>query len=817
MLQRLVSMVALLALAACGGGGGSAGTPPFQPPPTGPTIGAASAADLVLTLSASSIANTGTETVVATAIAIDTNRNTVAGVPVTVQVDSDAVATPKGAVTDAGGVLSAAVGIGSNRTVRTITVTARSGSISKTAALQVQDAGGGNSGIAPSDLLLTLNRATIANNGTQTATATVTALDAKRNVLPGVVVAISADQGATVAPGGTATTSAGVLTASIGIGSNQTNRTITVTATAAGLAPRTVTLQVVDSPTTANPTAAALSLALSSATVSNGGSSTITAIVTAVDSNRNALAGIPVAIRLSDTSAVAQVSSSTTNAQGQVTATIGIGVDRSNRNITVTATSGTVTQSATFAVIGATITASFSPQVTAGSTGNQIEYRLVDANATPMAGLPFAVSAPGLLPGNGTTDGNGKYTYTYTAPAAAGGLTVAATAAGDTKTQQISVQAPGNTVPPAPGVPSSASLTPTPSVVSVNLPGSTANQVELRALFLGANNQPVQNIRVRFSVDPANSSDGTASQLGGSTYAYSDSSGVARGTFTPGQRSSPTNGVTVRACWDTTDFDINATCPSTRLITATLTIVSEALSVNIRTNELIKSGAAQLTYIKEFVVMVVDAAGQAKPDVLITPSIDLPAYYKGFYAWNGRSWAQRVTLATSENWSWNAPGFPNQWSNTTTTQPQCPNEDQNRNGVREAGAFLAGATPPVVALRQEDLNWNGDIDPRKSDVAIKMVGSARTDLNGLAIVQIEYGRNLASWVDFSITVTASGISGTESRAVYRGLLYGVGNLPFPADSITSETAPPAFRFSPYGQGSVNSNTNANTGVCTDTQ
>lgn len=140
-----------------------------------------------------------------------------------------------------------------------------------------------------------------------------------------------------------------------------------------------------------------------------------------------------------------------------------------------------------------------------------------------------------------------------------------------------------------------------------------------------------------------------------------------------------------------------------------------------------------------------------------------------------------------------------------TIQPSCPNEDVNRNGVREADAV--GTTAPAVASREEDLNWNGDLDPRKSDVAVKMVGSSKTDANGLAIVQIEYGKNLASWVDFVITVTASGVSGTEARAKFSGLLYGVGNLPYPASAVTSETVSPAFRISPYGRGTVCTDTN----------
>jgi hypothetical protein len=820
-LSRFFVLIAVLLLAACGGGGG--GSPYGGTPPSsgggggggGGTTPTPTAADLVFVLSASSVANTGVESVVATATAIDGNRNVVAGVPVTISVNNNGVAAPSGTVTGTNGQISATIGIGSDRSNRTIRVTATSGGITKTADLQVQDTGGGSSGTA-SDLLVTLSSPTISSTGTTPVTATVTALDAKRNVLPGIVVSISANQGATVAPSGTTTNASGVVTAQIGIGGDPTLRAISITATVPGLAPKVVTLNVVAAPTTNNPTAADLSLGLSSNSVSNGGSGTVVATITAVDGNRNALAGIPVTLAV-DSNAVASVSSSATNAQGVVTATISIGADRSNRSITVTASSGSLTRSASFVVVGANLTASFSPTVAQGSTGNQVEYRLVDFNSSPMSGQAVTVTRSGQNPVVGMTDINGKFVYTYDAPSGATNIFLTASAAGDTKTQSISVVPSGSSAPNASMTPESASLTPSPSVVSVNSLNSTTNQVELRALFLGPNNQPIRNVRVVFKLAPTNSNDGTITLPSGASFFYSDSTGVARGTFTPGQRSSPTNGVTVLGCWDVADFDATAfltsgTCAAGRLISTTLTIASEALSVNIRTNNLVKLGAANLTYIKEFVVMVVDAAGQAKADVLITPSIDLTAYYKGVYAWGGVAWKLQPTLASSENYSWDGT----QWvQGPATAQPQCPNEDANRNGVREASAY--GGAVPAVSARQEDLNWNGDIDPRKADVAIKMVGSPRTNADGLAVLQIEYGQNLATWVDYVITVTASGISGTEARARYVGLRYGVGNLPFPADAVTSETVEPPFRISPYGKGFTGTVIpNPPTGVCTDT-
>jgi hypothetical protein len=780
----------VVALAACGGGGGDAGTPLLGGGPGG-TSSSVTAADLVLVLSAPSVATNGSETAVATVTAIDANRNVVAGVPVTITVNANGVVTPSGTKTGTAGTVSASIGVGSDRTVRTMTITATSGSLTKTASLDVRDAGG--TGSTAADLILTLSSASIANNGTQTVTATATALDAKRNVLSGADVTISVDANAVLLPSAAITDTKGVVTGAIGIGSDTSNRTITVTARSGSLT-RTALLQVSNAVVTSTPTAADLSLSLSASSLNNGGTNTITATATAVDANRNALAGIPVTVSV-DSSAVAAVSGATTNTQGQVTASVGIGADRSNRVVTVTATSGSITRSASFSVVGAELKASLSPRVNAGSTGNQIEYTLLDTNALPMVGQTISITAPGLPAANGRTDLNGKYVYTYTAPSA--NFSVTASAAGATRDSTVEVGS--GAVDPAPSVPQSASVTPTPSVITVNAPGSATNQVELRALFYGANNQPIPRVRVRFDLDGnANNTDGTISWLGG-TYAYSDASGVARATFTPGQRSSPTNGVTVRICYDTFDFDV-ATCPAERQAKTTLTVTQEALSVSIRTNEFIKDGAAKLTYIKEFVVMVVDSAGQAKADVLITPSVDLPAYYKGYYVFDALQslWVQIPTLANTEKYAWSTDRWVNVGPVITAAgeRAQCPNEDYNRNGVREQSATGT----------QEDLNGNGSLDPRKSDVAIKMVGSNKTDANGLAIVQIEYGRDLATWVDYVITVTAAGVSGTEARAKYLGLTGGNGALPPSAEALAAKTTP-AFGVSPYGRATVCTNPN----------
>ncbi|MBC7939577.1 MAG: hypothetical protein H7Z19_07385 [Chitinophagaceae bacterium] len=145
------------------------------------------ATDLVLTLSSPTIANSGTETVVATVTAVDANRNAVRGVPVSVSVNNGAVVTPIAVVTDTSGRVTATIGIGSDTSIRTITVTATSGSLVKTVALAVQ-AGATGGGQQPT-LTVALSNTSI--NSANPATVTATLKDARGTAIAGQVVSFA--------------------------------------------------------------------------------------------------------------------------------------------------------------------------------------------------------------------------------------------------------------------------------------------------------------------------------------------------------------------------------------------------------------------------------------------------------------------------------------------------------------------------------------------------------------------------------------------------------------------------------------------------
>lgn len=535
-------------------------------------------------------------------------------------------------------------------------------------------------------------------------------------------------------------------------------------------------------------------LDLSATSVTNNGTDKITATVTAVDERGVVVPNAELLVSV-NANAEATVSSSTTGTDGKLTAQIGPGGDRSNRVVTVTASSadGSIRRSKTFSVTGATLTATAVPGVvTPGSTGNLVEFVLKDATANAMADESITITSASLSTVTGTTGTNGEYALTYTAPTTTGNLVLTATAAGTTFDITVLVQDDTTSIPDVtPSSVLSATASANPSVVTVNATGGTTNRTEVRALFLGASNARIPNVRVRFELPDPNSVGGTLST--GSNIVYADATGVATTAYIPGAVSSPTNGVVVRACWGYNDAELaNAACP--RSTSATLTVTSEALRVSIGRDEEIQKGTG--TYFKDFPIIVVDAAGRARADVEITPSLDLLGYHKGFYFWNGDAWEQVITtdeyLTTQADEDGNrydtAVGTgPYLWTGSgwtpaaTRTQAVCPNEDVNRNGIRENG---------------EDLNGSSELEP--AGVSISVVGSPRTDATGLAIVRLEYPRDRATWIDYRITITAS-VGGSEGRATYTGTRYGRGALPALGDDVTDENVAPAFVVSPYGR------------------
>lgn len=472
-----------------------------------------------------------------------------------------------------------------------------------------------------------------------------------------------------------------------------------------------------------NAAVASFDYVLDKSSISNSGADEATLTATALDVNNNPVVGADFKVNVS--SGIYTPTNSTTDASGKAIGKISLGGNKSNRSIALTMTVGGKSKADVITVTGSDIALSLVPAAPTPGTGVVLTIKVIDVNGVGIANAPVSLSGSLGFRGSVTTDSTGTATATLAAaPSSVGVYTVVTSASGVTKSRDIQVLGPTGTVPDAAGVISAASLAITPNTIAPNIDGSTTNKAALRTIFQDASNRAIKNIRVRFDiVEP---SLGAGEQIStGSAIVYTDQNGVATADYIAGTRSSPTNGITVRACYALTDAGIaNGACPEFRL--ATMTVASSPLSITLGDNNLLEAGANSLTYIKKFDVAVADAAGNAVPNAQISASVDLRFYRKA------------AGLSVVSN------------AVTYTGSPViCPNEDKNRNGLLDVG---------VVEI--EDVNANGTIEPRKADIIISYVNGRVTGANGRATIQVEYPQSVAYWLDYAVKVTTN-VAGSE--------------------------------------------------------
>src|SRR5205814_344221 len=112
---------------------------------------------------------------------------------------------------------------------------------------------------------------------------------------------------------------------------------------------------------------------------------------------------------------------------------------------------------------------------------------------------------------------------------------------------------------------------------------------------------------------------------------YTNASGVATAAFIPGSTGSPTDGVTIQACYQGTDITSSVPC-SGNTVTANLTVAAQALAISIGDDNVLGTGGGGGTYIKKFVVTVADAAGRAVANAPVDISVDITHFGKGDFA-----------------------------------------------------------------------------------------------------------------------------------------------------------------------------------------
>ena len=454
---------------------------------------------------------------------------------------------------------------------------------------------------------------------------------------------------------------------------------------------------------------------LSKSALTNSGADSTVLTVTALDSSNNPVPGAKVAVN-PDTG-IYTPDASVTDEKGVVTGKLAINPnDKSDRNITSLITVGDKKVTVVIPVTGSQISLALVPATPSPGSPISLDVKVTDVNGAVIPNVDVVLSGTLGFSGKVTVGPNGSNTVTLGAvPTTVGAYTVEATGSGVKVVKTVQVVSSAGAIPDVTDTISAASLAAVPNTIAPNVTGSTTNRSSLKAVFQNANNQAIQNVRVRFEIVPPGLGSGEQISTG-STVTLSDSKGEAFAEYIAGTRSSPTDGILIRACYGRTDAEIAGTaCPQS--VRTTLTVASSPLSITLGDDNTMETGNSDLTYIKDFDVAVADSAGYAISGAILSVSVDIPEYRKAS-AYKG------------------------------VNQIWCPNEDTNRNGSID------------ISPLNEDVNGNGRLEPRKADVVVYFAGSNKTDESGRARVKVEWAQNFATWLKYKVKVTTS-VAGSE--------------------------------------------------------
>jgi hypothetical protein len=712
--------------------------------------------------------------------------------------------------------------------------------------------GGGGNTPAVSSVSVTSSSATILADGSTTADITAMVRDASNNLLSGVAVAFTASSGGVAVTQAT-TDATGVAKATLSTAGDSSIRTITVTATASGVA-GTANVSVIAPPPP--PTAATMTLITSSPTITSSGATTATVTAIVRNANNQFLADVPV--QFSSTSGGLNVTQGTTDDSGTATAVLSAAGDPTNRPITVTATSGTVTRTVNVDVVGTTLVIQGPTSLASGQVAT---YTVILANSSaqgiPNQAVNIVSSAQnGLTASTITTNANGQATFGVTVTKTAQ-ETLTASALGITTPLPVSVNTDAFkfTAPAAaPGARPELAIN-TPATLTVNLQSAgvpVAGQVvtftSTRGAFTpgtgqattdGAGNATVQvqSTNAGFGTITATAGSSTAQQpvefvaltatsvevqasaftIGPSetatlTAVVRDSAGnlvknktvtftltdVSGGSLSAGTGVTDSNGraQTIYTAGASTSAKdgvsiLSSVQGSAATDTVNLTVARREVFISIGTgNSITEPNTAQ--YSIEYIVQVTDAGGNGVPNVPVTMTMLSERYFKGTRRTGvaGVSgWATCYTTVAAGDQPSGIIGTPPAFFCNTSTQVGAGCTDEDRN--------RNGVLDPAIGGNpKEDFNNSGMIEA--GNIASVTPSNVVTDSKGFALVNVFYPQQYAYWVEATLGASTS-VQGTEFTRESTFVLPG--SIP----DFTGTGTPPG-PTSPFGQGLLCSNT-----------
>ena len=611
---------------------------------------------------------------------------------------------------------------------------------------------GGNAAVASIQVLAASTSLDSDQSGLSTVDITAIVRDANNVVLAGIPVLFGANANGSVSVINLNTDANGQALARLSNGTDASNRTITVSASA-GSSAGTVNVNVVKTVVTVDcPGTAAL------------GTSAVCSVLLK-DSKGIGISGQTVAI-VSSLGNTLSSNSVQTNGSGASPFTF-TAINSGTDTLTVSALGDTGINSI---IIPAVTGDSFSI-TTPAANGLEIPVNTNQAVAvawlisgTPQNGqtMQFAASRGSFfLPGTVTT--------ATSADTAGGGTATLDVRSSTSGLSTIAVTRPGGgiatrTVEFVAVVAASLDVQAEPSSVR------TGNQSQITAIVRDPAGNLVKNKTVNFSL-----SDNTGGSLS-SPVATTGSDGRAVITYTAGSSQSALNGVTITGSVQQG--------PTTITDVVKLTVTGQALAISLGTgNTLFKLGTA--TFAKEWVIFVTDADGNAvagKPVIVSLRSVNFKKGNLYVVPVTGTAWVKEPEPVSYEPLT-----CPDEDTNHNgildVDLAQGINEDTNGSGLLEAGNIALVA--PVAT--------GAPADTPCADLASTPANQANitTANDGRARVCVLYPQNYNLWLDARIQARAS-VQGTEFS---KSATFELEAL---AEDIHNINASPPGVISPFG-------------------
>lgn len=547
-------------------------------------------------------------------------------------------------------------------------------------------------------LTLLTSSPSIPSDGKLPATISALVRDSNNNVMPDVSIVFSADSGSLVVTQPAVTDDSGVLTAELSSGGDPTNRTITITAIAAGTTQSTLTVDVVGTTIQINgPSSVPLGPAVDyKVVVTNGNNTGVSgADVTLTSSAGNTLTP----------------SSGTTDNSGELA-------------FTLTASAGgadTITADALGAQATKDITVSSDSFVfdTPDPAGPLLEIPLgtegnIQVTWAQGPGLPitfttsrgsFTDCAGAAVPANTVTaDGAGTAALCVMATNAGPAVITATNDAG------TSIQANVEFVATTPAT---LDLQVDPATVPTN------SQSQITAIVRDANGNLVKNQVVDFVLNDVTGGSLSAGQ------ATTNSQGRAQTVYNASSTTSAVDAVRI-------DATVQGFASATNY--ATLTVAQRELFISIGTgNEIFEPNTAQ--YRKEWVVQVSDATGSGVSGANVTFSVLSERYWDGY---------RELPLGASG------------WTTVTGPNGGCLDEDaRTGNPIYDRNGVLDPGEDNNLNNKIEAGNIVTAVDQASGSSTLV------TDANGFGILDLYWPQEYAYYLEVTLEARAS-VQGSES-------------------------------------------------------